>query len=548
MPAYYNEIDEHAADTLENLISMGLIAPGVVDRRSIVDVRPSDLRGFTQCHFFAGIGIWSLALRGAGWPDDRPVWTGSCPCQPFSAAGKGDGFADERHLWPFWFHLIEECRPPEVLGEQVASKDGLGWLDLVFADMEGAGYPIGATDLCAAGVGSPNIRQRLFFGANDLGRDGSLRVEHTSGDGRDERWSEPSGRRASSGRCVGRMGDTIGSGLEGHRGNGDREREREDGRSRLDQLPRQAYLAGWPTPNATDGTGPGRQGRQGGANLQTAVSEIVGPARLTASGEMLIGSSAGMESGGQLSPAMSRWLMGIPSMWDAAAPLSKTKKTRSRACKQCETPLVRKRFNGRLEDNGRFEKGIFCDRSCMADWMEGQIKNLTPQNSRYQSAKTNLNYCEVCQTTEGKFHVHHVNQDPLDNTPSNLRTLCVSCHSRSHSLNWTDDGRMRVDCVYCSEPSMKRGLCFTHLSREKRHGHPLAKMRKIGSDWVLMLEHGGKWFPFHSSVQTNSRSGQEVSTKESPDRACSRVMATRSTVSRRKPSLNPTLMLWMMAA
>jgi DNA (cytosine-5)-methyltransferase 1 len=66
------------------------------------------LRGFTQCHFFAGIGVWSYALRLAGWPDDRPVWTGSCPCQPFSAAGKGAGFADERHLWPAWHHLIRE--------------------------------------------------------------------------------------------------------------------------------------------------------------------------------------------------------------------------------------------------------------------------------------------------------------------------------------------------------------------------------------------------------------------------------------------------------
>ncbi len=166
MTAYYNEIDPYACDWLENLIFCGLIADGVVDRRSIVDVRPSDLAGFTQCHFFAGIGIWSHALRRAGWADDRPVWTGSCPCQPFSAAGKGGGFDDERHLWPAWHHLIDQRNPPVVLGEQVASKDGLGWLDLVLADLEVSGYSVGATDLCAAGFGAPHIRQRLWFVAH----------------------------------------------------------------------------------------------------------------------------------------------------------------------------------------------------------------------------------------------------------------------------------------------------------------------------------------------------------------------------------------------
>lgn len=165
-PAYYNENDKHAAKWLRNLIAAGHIAPGDVDERSIEDVRPNELRGYAQCHFFAGIGVWSAALRQAGWEDHRQVWTGSCPCQPFSAAGEGKGFADERHLWPAWNHLIEECGPGVVFGEQVASKDGLDWLDLVSADLEGQGYAFVPVDLCAAGVGAPHIRQRLFFVAD----------------------------------------------------------------------------------------------------------------------------------------------------------------------------------------------------------------------------------------------------------------------------------------------------------------------------------------------------------------------------------------------
>ncbi len=160
---YYNEIDPYAAQWLRNLIAAGHIASGVVDERSICNVDSADLADFTQCHFFAGIGVWSLALRRAGWPDDRPVWTGSCPCQPFSAAGKRDGFSDERHLWPHLFRLIAQRRPAVVFGEQVASRDGLEWLDLVQADLEGADYASAAVDICAAGVGAPHIRQRLYW-------------------------------------------------------------------------------------------------------------------------------------------------------------------------------------------------------------------------------------------------------------------------------------------------------------------------------------------------------------------------------------------------
>lgn len=163
MTAYYNEIDPYAAAWLRNLIDAGHIAAGDVDERSIEDVRPDDLRGYTQCHFFAGIGVWSYALRCARWSDDRPVWTGSCPCQPFSAAGKGLGFNDERHLWPAWHWLIAECRPSAIFGEQVASKAVEPWIDLVQVDVEALDYAYGCIPFPAASVTAPNLRDRAFW-------------------------------------------------------------------------------------------------------------------------------------------------------------------------------------------------------------------------------------------------------------------------------------------------------------------------------------------------------------------------------------------------
>lgn len=182
MAAYYNEIDPKAAAWLRELIKRQLIAPGEVDERSILDVHPADLAGFVQCHFFAGIGVWSYALRCAGWSDDRPVWTGSCPCQPFSAAGKRAGVADERHLWPAFHHLIAQRRPGVVFGEQVEAAIKLGWLDLVQSDLEGIGYVFAAFGLPAACVGACHIRQRLYFVA-DTNSTG-LQAWHVAGQSR----------------------------------------------------------------------------------------------------------------------------------------------------------------------------------------------------------------------------------------------------------------------------------------------------------------------------------------------------------------------------
>jgi len=172
---YYNEIDKKAAAWLRELIVNGLIPKGRVDERDIREIRPRELEGFAQCHFFAGIGGWSYALRLANWPESKSVWTGSCPCQPFSIAGQSRGTDDERHLWPAFRWLIAQCRPSIVFGEQVASADGRKWLSGVRVDLESMGYDVGAADLCAAGVGSPHIRQRLWWVADSTG---SPRAQH----------------------------------------------------------------------------------------------------------------------------------------------------------------------------------------------------------------------------------------------------------------------------------------------------------------------------------------------------------------------------------
>lgn len=177
---YYNEWDSFAAEWLKQLIKDGLIPDGEVDTRSIADVKPSELTGFTQCHFFAGIGGWSRALQLAGWSSDRPVWTGSPPCQSFSTAGKGKGKDDERHLWPVFFNLIRECQPTAVFGEQVAAAIRHGWLDDLQDDFETEGYASAAVVLPAGGIGAYHKRDRLFFTAKRVANSYAERSQRRS--------------------------------------------------------------------------------------------------------------------------------------------------------------------------------------------------------------------------------------------------------------------------------------------------------------------------------------------------------------------------------
>jgi DNA (cytosine-5)-methyltransferase 1 len=166
--AYYNEFDPKAAAWIKQLIKNGMIADGEVDERSITEVTADEIRGFTQHHFFAGIGGWSYSLRLAGWADDRPVCTASLPCQPFSVAGAQKGVDDERHLLPHFIELVKQCNFQTIFGEQVPGAIKHGWLDDLCTEMEREKYRVGQIVLTAAGEGAPHIRQRLYWVADNI--------------------------------------------------------------------------------------------------------------------------------------------------------------------------------------------------------------------------------------------------------------------------------------------------------------------------------------------------------------------------------------------
>jgi DNA (cytosine-5)-methyltransferase 1 len=215
MSAFYNEIDAHCVEWLGNLCEAGKITNGCIDSRSIESLSADDLAGYERCHFFAGIGLWDVALNLAGWRGR--VWTGSCPCQPFSAAGKGDAFSDERDLWPAWYRLIRIAKPPAIFGEEVDGAIGWGWFDRVCDDLEREGYAVAAAVLPACSVGAPHIRNRLFWVAyasgEQMGRTRFSRQRATDGLAESESQQHGTGKSGTNGRLKSTNGSGRADGL-----------------------------------------------------------------------------------------------------------------------------------------------------------------------------------------------------------------------------------------------------------------------------------------------------------------------------------------------
>lgn len=155
-----------------------------------------------------------------------------------------------------------------------------------------------------------------------------------------------------------------------------------------------------------------------------------------------------------------------------------------RHCKQCNKSLVRKQYPSAIEDIARFKKRKFCDRKCMGEGYEGKIKVLNERNSRKQSAKKNTGVCNRCSRViaDTRLYVHHRDENPLNNEPDNLETLCGKCHQTHHQ------GKDPVPCKHCSNHARHIGLCNTHYTRFRTNGDPLIRRVRIGGKWVQVRD------------------------------------------------------------
>jgi DNA (cytosine-5)-methyltransferase 1 len=300
----YNDNDPAVCAWVENLVAAGRIPPGDVICKSITEISPDDCRGYTQCHFFCGIAGWTVALALAGWPIDKPVWTGSCPCQPFSTAGLGKGADDERHLWPAFHSLIRECQPATVFGEQVASSDGRLWLTAVDLTWKHWDMPLGLP-ICALRASVRRTSASDFSGwptplTNDSPYSygpGRRKILKLAGVAQLTGWSTP--RACDSGRT-----DAL-------------TMARFNMKTSRRNLIGDAGMAGWATPRAHDG-------RKGTRTLLGAENEAKrkgwnNELGVAAFGTISNGSVAEMGKPGQLNPELARWLMGYPAGWSSYA-------------------------------------------------------------------------------------------------------------------------------------------------------------------------------------------------------------------------------------
>lgn len=157
-------------------------------------------------------------------------------------------------------------------------------------------------------------------------------------------------------------------------------------------------------------------------------------------------------------------------------------------CAFCGKELTRKNYNGILEDRTVFMRRKYCDQICMAKAMVQERVTLAALRARAEKYRGKK--CQLCGAMD-RLQVHHLDQNPANNTPENLTTLCASCHSKWHWTHGKKSLKRQAVCKICGEPARKLDMCQKHYQRFKKYGDPLLTKKKIGSKYELVQEIPG---------------------------------------------------------
>lgn len=146
--------------------------------------------------------------------------------------------------------------------------------------------------------------------------------------------------------------------------------------------------------------------------------------------------------------------------------------TPEKYCAFCSAQLERKKFDGRLESMNCFIRRKYCNQSCMAKAM---VKpSVTRSAYQWRARQFRKSNCEMCGTSK-RLSIHHKDKDWSNNDPSNLMTLCASCHtSLHHSLEDIVKTLGPRPCECCGRIGLKRRCC-TCQTRIRRYGETLVK-------------------------------------------------------------------------
>lgn len=146
------------------------------------------------------------------------------------------------------------------------------------------------------------------------------------------------------------------------------------------------------------------------------------------------------------------------------------KATPEKHCEFCGELLVRKRFkSGTIEDRTVFIKRKFCNETCFHSSLR---INITDDYSRVLAREHRKDKCEDCPATEN-LQVHHIDENPQNNDPANLATLCASCHTKRHWAAGKKPAKPKNirPCIICgaSPPQgLKKDRCPLHYQQFKR--------------------------------------------------------------------------------